>query len=62
MTDKARKTAEAQLHELTDRVSELDSARSALSMAKKKLENDIELLQVSPDTDHFIFTVQFVLS
>ena len=45
--ERARKAAESELHEATDRVSELNSTNISLSTAKRKIEIDIQSMQVS---------------
>ena len=44
--ERARKAAEAELHEANDRVSELSASNSSLASAKRKLENDCQAMQV----------------
>ena len=45
-SERARKGAEAELHEASDRVSELSASNSSLASAKRKLENDCQAMQV----------------
>jgi len=45
--ERARKAAENELHEASDRVSDLSNANSSLATQKRKLENDIQAMQVS---------------
>ena len=45
-SERARKTAEGNMHEANDRVAELTSSVSSLSATKKKFENDVLALQV----------------
>ena len=44
--ERARKAAENELHEATDRVSELMASNNSLSGARRKLEMDIQAMQV----------------
>ena len=44
--ERARKAAEAELHESCDRVSELTASNTTLASAKRKLENDCQAMQV----------------
>ena len=44
--ERSRKAAEGELHEASDRVAELTNATSSLSTQKRKLENDIQAMQV----------------
>ena len=44
--ERSRKAAESELHEASDRVAELTNANSSLSTQKRKLENDIQAMQV----------------
>ena len=44
--ERARKAAEAELHETSDRVSELAAASNSLVTSKRKLEIDIQAMQV----------------
>merc|ERR1712043_119247 len=44
--ERARKAAEAELHEVADRVSELSAQNTSLSSSKRKLENDCQAMQV----------------
>ena len=44
--ERARKAAEAELHETSDRVSELAAANNSLVTSKRKLEIDIQAMQV----------------
>ena len=44
--ERARKAAEAELHETSDRVSELAGSNNSLVTAKRKLEIDIQAMQV----------------
>lgn len=46
--ERARKAAEAELHETSDRVSELAAANNSLVTSKRKLEIDIQAMQVLP--------------
>lgn len=52
--ERARKAAEAELHETSDRVSELASSNNSLVTSKRKLEIDIQAMQVYSVT--FAFT------
>jgi len=45
--ERARKIAEGELHEASDRVSELSASSSSFSAQKRKLENDIQAMHVS---------------
>lgn len=45
--ERARKIAESELHEASDRVSELSASASSFSAQKRKLENDIQAMHVS---------------
>ena len=45
--ERARKIAESELHEASDRVSELSASSSSFSAQKRKLENDIQAMHVS---------------
>jgi len=45
--ERARKIAESELHEASDRVSELSTSASSFSAQKRKLENDIQAMHVS---------------
>jgi predicted nucleic acid-binding Zn-ribbon protein len=47
--ERARKAAEGELHEASDRVSEMSVASASLATHKRKLENDIQAMQVSDD-------------
>ena len=48
--ERARKAAESELHEASDRVNELSAANSSIAAQKRKLENDIQAIHVSyPD-------------
>jgi len=44
--ERARKAAEAELHETSDRVQELAAANNSLVASKRKLEIDIQAMQV----------------
>jgi len=44
--ERARKAAEAELHETSDRVSELGASNNSLVTSKRKLEIDIQAMQV----------------
>jgi chromosome segregation ATPase len=44
--ERARKAAESELHEATDRVSELNASNNSLAASKRKLEIDIQAMQV----------------
>ena len=44
--ERARKAAEAELHDANDRVSELSATSASLASAKRKLENDCQAMQV----------------
>ena len=44
--ERARKAAENELHEASDRVGDLSNANSSLATQKRKLENDIQAMQV----------------
>jgi len=44
--ERTRKAAESELHEATDRVSELNAANISLTSAKRKIEIDIQSMQV----------------
>jgi len=46
--ERARKAAEGELHEASDRVSDLTSTVASVSAQKRKLENDIQSIQVCP--------------
>ena len=46
-SERARKIAEGELHEASDRVSELSASSSSFSAQKRKLENDIQAMHVS---------------
>lgn len=45
--ERARKAAESELHEASDRVSELSVQTTSLTGAKRKLETDIQAMQVN---------------
>jgi len=45
--ERARKAAESELHEASDRVSDLSNSNSSLATQKRKLENDIQAMQVN---------------
>ena len=45
--ERARKMAEGELHEASDRVSELSNQVSVLTSAKRKLETDVQAMQVN---------------
>ena len=44
--ERARKAAEGELHEASDRVSELSISNASLTATKRKLETDIQAMQV----------------
>jgi len=44
--ERARKAAEAELHETSDRVAELAASNNSLATSKRKLEIDIQAMQV----------------
>ena len=44
--ERARKAAESELHEASDRVNELSAVSSSFGAQKRKLENDIQAMQV----------------
>ena len=44
--ERARKAAENELHEASDRVSELSAVNVSLASAKRKLDNDCQAMQV----------------
>jgi len=44
--ERARKAAESELHEASDRVGDLSNSNSSLATQKRKLENDIQAMQV----------------
>jgi len=44
--DRARKAADGELHEASDRVQDLSSTVASVSAHKRKLENDIKAMQV----------------
>ena len=44
--ERARKAAEGELHDAVDRISELSASNNSLSSAKRKLESDIQAMQV----------------
>jgi myosin heavy chain 6/7 len=44
--ERARKAAEGELHEASDRVNELSSANSSVAAQKRKLENDLQAIHV----------------
>ena len=46
-TERARKAADTELHEATDRVAELSDANSSLVSSKRKLEVDIQTMRVN---------------
>ena len=46
--ERARKSAESELHEASDRVNELAQHNSSLNIHKRKLETDIQAMQVRP--------------
>ena len=46
-SERARKIAESELHEASDRLSEVTAASTFLSTQKRKLELDIQAMQVS---------------
>jgi len=48
--ERARKAAENELHEASDRVGDLSNANSSLATQKRKLENDIQAMQVTYST------------
>ena len=45
--ERARKAAESELHEASDRVSELSAAASSVAAQKRKLENELQAIHVS---------------
>jgi chromosome segregation ATPase len=45
--ERARKAAESELHEASDRVNELSASNSSIAAQKRKLDNDIQAMQVS---------------
>jgi len=45
--DKNRKVLEGELTEAAERISELSTANSSLSVSKKKLESDVQTIRVS---------------
>lgn len=47
--ERARKAAEGELHEASDRVSEMSAASASLATQKRKLENDIQAMQVTSE-------------
>ena len=44
--ERARKASEGELHEVNDRVSELSTANATLSAHKRKLDTDVQAMQV----------------
>jgi len=44
--ERARKAAEGELHEASDRVNEMSASTQSLATQKRKLENDIQAMQV----------------
>ena len=48
--ERARKAAENELHEASDRVGDLSNSNSSLATQKRKLENDIQAMQVGRHT------------
>ena len=44
--ERARKASEGELHEVTDRVSELSTANAMLAAHKRKLDTDVQAMQV----------------
>lgn len=59
-SEKARKVADGRLQEALDRVAEVGTSVTSLTAAKKKLENDVQMLQVRLVYDfiNFIITKQ----
>lgn len=47
MSDRARKSAEAEMNDAADRVSELLAANASLTSARRKLEADMHNMQVT---------------
>ena len=45
-SERSRKAAESELHETSDRVAELGAQNAALSGAKRKMESEIQAMQV----------------
>ena len=45
-SERARKSAEAELHEAVDRVSELNAQVASLNSSKRKLQNDCQAMTV----------------
>jgi chromosome segregation ATPase len=55
--ERARKAAESELHEASDRVNELSATNSTLAAQKRKVDNDIQAMQVrSQLCDSSLFT------
>jgi len=50
--ERTRKAAENELHEASDRVGDLSNANSSLATQKRKLENDIQAMQVENATPY----------
>jgi len=48
MSQRARKSAESEMNDAADRVSELLAANASLTSARRKLEADMHNMQVSP--------------
>ena len=45
-SERARKSAEGELHEASDRVAEITAAATSLASQKRKLETDLQAIQV----------------
>ena len=61
--ERARKAAENELHEASDRVGDLSNSNSSLATQKRKLENDIQAMQVSNNFVQFfrVFATQLAV-
>ena len=55
--ERARKAAESELHEASDRVSELSTQAASLSGAKRKLETDVQAMQVKPSYHIYVYHI-----
>ena len=44
--ERARKASEGELHEVNDRVSELSTQNATLAAHKRKLDTDVQAMQV----------------
>ena len=47
MSERSRKSAESEMNDAADRVSELLAANASLTSARRKLESDMHAMQVS---------------